>query len=126
MRVADEHHPSSAKKLASLTFEDFLECMCRVSAMKAWPDPEVVLASGKRDALEYLVWCKKNDFKNHETLMQTRAVPWNGTLHLQPAQCVDNLLRGVIRTIEEGAEVALNGNCSLKEVRDFRKKKLRR
>ena len=126
MRVADEHAPTASKKLASLSFEDFLEAICRIAMQKAWPDEGAVRAAGKDDALEYLLWARENDQKAHTSLLAERAVPWHKAPAINPSECVCHLAKGLIRRTETGAEVTPNGKVSVKEARSFRKKVLGR
>ena len=121
MRVIDEYDAASIKKLASLSFEDWLECLCRLALQKAWPDESTMKAAGHDDALEYLVWARANNANALTVLIQQRAVPWHQPPPIPPCDCVRHLVKGLIRRCEKGAEVEPNGKVTLQEARKFRK-----
>ena len=125
MKVIDERAPSSIRKLAGLSYEDFLEALCRIALQKAWPERDALALSGCKDALDYLADVRMNDLKTHTELMQTRAVPWNCEPLLPPRECVAHLCTGIVRIVEESVAGSTgstpNGRVSNKDAEEFRR-----
>ena len=120
MKVIDERSIASQKKLAGLGFEDFLEALCRIAIMKAWPDDYDFKESGCKDGWQYVCELKANDPKTHAKLLKERQIPWNGEPWLFSHHCVSHLVCGLIRVIDTATSRNPNGRISLKEARDFK------
>uniref|UniRef100_A0A7S2NT92 Uncharacterized protein n=1 Tax=Haptolina brevifila TaxID=156173 RepID=A0A7S2NT92_9EUKA len=121
MKVIDENSPASRKRLGGLDFVDFLEALCRLALQKAWPSNDVLAKSDCVDALQYLTKLKVDDPAAHRALMEERAVPWDAEPFLRPAQCIENMVKGLIREVEEGSGAKrLDGKVSIKEARAYR------
>ena len=61
MCVHDELSVAGKVNTEHLTFEGFLEALCRMSALKALPTPEDVESAEERDAGTFLVKLEAND-----------------------------------------------------------------
>ena len=74
MRVVDEQDPRGRIMLTHLSFEDFLEALCRCATCKAWPTRDEVEAAGESSTGDYLRSLKVDDPEAYTKLLSTRAV----------------------------------------------------
>jgi hypothetical protein len=98
MRVIDEQSDRGHILLTHLSFEDFLEALCRCSVMKAWPTPEEIEAAGTGNAGEHLIQLKHEDPEEFDTLLTKRAIPWGADPILPIEVCVENMCSVLIST----------------------------
>ena len=61
MRTIDEQHDKSRTKMTHLSFEDFLEALCRCSVCKAWPTREEMEAAESANAGVHLLNLQRDD-----------------------------------------------------------------
>ena len=76
MRVIDEALPRSRAKMTQLAFEDFLEALARVSAMKATPTDDEVAAAGCEDGGQWLLRLAEWP-REYAAFTSQRAVGWD-------------------------------------------------
>ena len=101
---------------SNLTFEGFLEALCRISVLKALPTDEEITAAGAADAHEYLAQLKLNDEEGYKTLLRERRTAW-GVDPSQPTwRCVAHLCAIIVRTMEEASAGADNLMLTEQEV----------
>ena len=127
-RMAVSGTPSA--KDDCLSFEGFLEALCRLSSIKALPTDEEIAERGCSDAGDYwLLMCSSEETKKeYDAMLAERKIGWGG----QPAQpldrCVAHVLAMIVKTIEaKGAAksktgvMELNGDLSSVEVGNWLK-----
>ena len=118
MRVVDEQSKVGRLKLTRLSFEDWLEALCRCSACKSWPTAEEVEAAGTITAGKHLHWLRSEDADVYDEMLKTRAVAW-GEAPPQPISvCVDNLCSLLVLTCQGKAGDG-TGELSEKQARKF-------
>ena len=99
-RVVDEQSELGRVKLMNLSFEDFLEALCRCAPCKAWPTREEIEAAGTGTAARHLRWMRTEDVDSYEALMATRAVPWGEMPKQHISTCIDNLCSLLIIAVQ--------------------------
>ena len=105
MRVMDEQKDRSRIALTHLSFEDFLEGLCRLACRKAFPTPEEITALGDDEVVTagvYLLRLRRDEPEANGELLRARSRPW-GAEPLQPFHiCCENLCTLLIATCQQG------------------------
>ena len=126
MRVVDEQSDGGRIRLTYLSFQDFLEALCRCSVCKAWPTRAEIEAAETFNAGAHLLNMRGEDPPGYEKLQRERAAPW-GVPPLQPvAVCVAMLCELLIVKCKcrRGASVLISSlSLTEKEVASFLKLK---
>jgi hypothetical protein len=114
MLVVDaERDSKSGVKRTHLSFEDFLECLCRCAALKGFPtDDEIAQAAAEGDgkaagsppnAGSLLLHMAKVEPAQYESLLRERALPWGEPPTIQPLhRCVEHLIHVVVVFFQGG------------------------
>ena len=102
MLCDDEQDDMKRLKWTNLSFEDFLEALCRLSVLKAFPTDEEIAEAGEACAGTYLKALAFNDTNAYEALLEERAPKW-GHAPFQPVhRCVDHLISMLIVECQQG------------------------
>ena len=107
MRTIDEQHDKSRTKMTHLSFEDFLEALCRLARLKAYPTDAEISAAGARDAPSYLHTLADEDMAAYDKMLRTRSAVWGQPVALdsQPVErFVEHLCHSLIWRVQGGAE----------------------
>lgn len=110
MCVTDERTEVAHLREEMLPFEGFLEALCRLSTLKAFPNDAEIAAAGSScpDAAAYLRGLQLNFADKYHALMADRKGVW-GREPLQPVhRCMDHLWS--LLTAEFGLNAAAEGN----------------
>ena len=110
MRVADEQSEMGRIKLTHLSFEDWLEALCRCALLKAWPTKDEVdkKRAEEEEAAEAISvgqygWeLRGNDPVAYESLLSTKSVKWGGEPLQHISACIDHLCTLLIVTCQQG------------------------
>lgn len=105
MRAIDEQSDKGRIKLMWLSFEDFLEALCRLCVCKAWPTQEELQAAEIESVGEYLRQLKSNQPEVYADLLSKRNVRWGAEPLQSMPLCIDHLCSLLIVTCQQG-----NGN----------------
>ena len=98
--VIDEMSKASQRRMAGLSFEDFLEALIRMALMKGWPPAYALKLGGDGfTAAEFLENLRETDFKAYDTLLKERSVPWDTLPFLANSVCVRNLIELMLRDV---------------------------
>ena len=89
---------------SNLTFEGFLECMCRLALLKALPTDAEVEASGCADAGEFLSTLFDEDPYSHAVFLEQNCTQWGEVPRQPPERCVAHFLAVVFTRIEAQIE----------------------
>jgi len=119
MRVVDEQADRGRIQLTHLSFEDFLEALCRCSVCKAWPTRDQIEKAETGNAGVHLFNMKRDEPDEYLDLMEKRAVPWGGEPLQHISACVNHICWLLIVMCQQG--VAGDGRLSEKEVNTFLK-----
>jgi hypothetical protein len=98
MHTVDEQNDKSRSKWTHLSFEDWLEALCRLSVLKALPTDEEIGEAGCDDCGTYMLQLLRDDAAAYNKMLTTRDSPW-GTVKptLQPvARCVEHVIHMII------------------------------
>ena len=125
MTVIDGRTQRGKERESFLPFEGFLEALCRVAPMKAFPTDAEIGAVGQPDAGSYLAWLKETDEEAYEGLVASRATPWGDAPPQPHDRCVAHLLSLIIRTMEEDSRGTDDLVLTEAEVNDWVKKTLK-
>ena len=127
MNVVDEQNDKSRIKWTHLSFEDFLEALCRLAVVKALPTDEEVERAGCSNAAQHLLQLEERDLATYNRFLMERRRSSAKIQDLQPvARCVEHLVHMIIVKTQGGlARDEKHGytltekqvNCTLKEVR---------
>ena len=106
MLVIDTNKDNKSKvKRTHLGFEDFLEALCRLAALKALPTDEEIAESGYGNAGTHLINMAAVAPEAYERLLQERAVEWGQPPQLQPIErCVEHVCHMMIVHCQGGSE----------------------
>ena len=126
MIVIDGSTDKGHARESSLPFEGFLEALCRVAQMKAFPTDGEITSADQPDAGSYLTWLIETDVDAYEQLIDTRSTPWGGTPPQPHHRCVAHLLSVVLRTVEAGSRGSDDLSVTQREVSDWMAKAMAR
>ena len=115
MRVIDDQSDLGRTKLMHLSFEDFLEALCRCAACKAWPTREEMEAAGATNAGAYLWDLRTNTPDEYMSLLSTRAVPWGSEPRQDLAACADHLCTVLVARCQRNSGANEGNNSGAKE-----------
>ena len=110
MVTINEQNPKDRIKLTHASFEDFLEALCRLAAMKGLPtDKEIAnqaAEDGEPDGNAGIFLLKLADVPaDYDTFLQERHTEWGKLPTAQPlARCVDHLCEVLIVFCQGGKE----------------------
>jgi hypothetical protein len=106
MHTVDEQNSKSRIKWMHLAFEDFLEALCRLSVLKAWPTDEELTRPpdaapdappAAPDAPRYLSALSEASPARYERFMQERRSAWGRPSGVPPVhRCVEHLCHRLI------------------------------
>ena len=97
MHYIDEQNARSRVKWMHLAFEDFLECLCRLSVLKAWPTDEELGQSEAPDAPRYLASLSEESPAGYERFLRERRSAWGKPSGVPPVhRCVEHLCHTII------------------------------
>ena len=97
MRVIDPHERRGRVRLRHLAFQDWLEALCRVAALKALPTGDEIAAAGTGNAGTHLLQLARESPPDYEAMLCERATRWGQLPSLQPlARCVEHLCHMII------------------------------
>ena len=114
MRVVDLERRNGLVRHTHLTFEDFLEALCRVAGLKALPTDEEVAAAGSGNAGTHLLRMASDSPPDYERLLNERATLWGSPPALQPlARCVEHLCHMMIVHCQGGLRRPPNAKMAL-------------
>ena len=122
MRVIDEQSDIGRIKLTHLSFEDFLEALCRCSVCKAWPTREEMEAAESANAGVHLLNLQRDDPVAYDKLLEERNVAWGATPRQRVSYCVEHFCSYLIAICQLGkGDAPYNGVGPLteKEVNAF-------
>ena len=92
-----------------ITFEGFVEALCRISAMKALPTDDEVSDYGSPNAGVYLEAIKQSDPRHYDRLVRIRSNPWGEEPKAQPVhRCVAHVIVSLLYTVNNEASA---GSC---------------
>ena len=116
MRASDEQLDKSRILLTHLSFEDFLEAVCRLAARKAFPTAQEIQDVGDdriTNAGQYLIRLRELAPDEHDSLIRARQQAW-GLEPLQPfSLCIDHMCSLLMATCQSLAARAGGGVDSL-------------
>jgi hypothetical protein len=103
MKVIDEQKERSRILLTHLSFEDFLEAICRLSVRKAFPTTEELEKSEDHEcAGTYILRLRSESPEEYAALLRKRSRPW-GVEPPEPChRCVEHLCSLLIHTCQGG------------------------
>ena len=100
MSVIDNTSERGRIKENTLPFEGFLEALCRLSMLKAWPTDVEVQQSPHADAGEFVRCIRGEDPARYKTLCLESCTKWGDESWLPLDRCVENLVLFLLHTIE--------------------------
>ena len=104
MSCLDEQDEKMRTRWTHLAFEDFLEALCRLAALKALPTDEEIAEAGVSNAGTYLRQLKMSDADAYHMLLRTRA-PEFGKPPLQPLpRAIDHFIECLIVECQHGRD----------------------
>jgi len=112
MRVVDEQDPKGRLRLMHLSFEDWLEALCRVATLKSLPTDEEIAEAEAPNAGVYMKELAEEEPAAYDQLMKSRAIAFGAT-PLQPIwRCIEHLIQIIIVHVqgdsrERGAPLVL-------------------
>ena len=107
MRTIDEQHDKSRIKMTHLSFEDFLEALCRLARLKAYPTDVEIEKAGVPDAPSYLAALAAEDMAAYDLFMRDRSAPWGQPVERdrQPVdRFVEHLCHSLIWQVQGGTK----------------------
>ncbi len=118
MHVVEEDKPQSRRKIANISFEDFLEFIVRLAVMKALPTDEEIKRSGRMDAGDFILELKQDPVKYSE-FVRTRGRKIDEAPLQRVERCVEHLLSLIVRTVERATSTSRSrdGVISMEEAR---------
>lgn len=110
MRVIDEQSDRGRAALEGLTFEDFLEALCRLATQKALPTDRELHAAGAVSAGEHLWHMRTEKPDEFDHFVESRARPWGSEPPQSVARCVAHLCSLLVVTcqLNEGDGIQLS------------------
>jgi len=118
MRVVDEDQPRSRACLTHLAFEDFLEAICRLAALKVFPTESEMEEAGTTNPGVFLLKLKRELPERYYQMLRERRTPWGGSPPPQLERAIDYMCQYLIAMIEGEKG---SGKLTAKEVRLFLK-----
>eukprot|EP00966_Prymnesium_polylepis_P046469 1077056-Prymnesium_polylepis.1 len=123
MRVSDETSYRSRIRLTHHSFEDFIECLIRVSTMKSLPTAEDVEAAGATDGGAFLLELMKTPVA-YEDFLASHTQKWNEEMAMPSHVALEQLIWLIIRVVEAatstgGKARAADGKLTKEETTDF-------
>ena len=94
-----------AVKWTHLSFEDFLEALCRVAVLKAFPTAEEIAEVGMPDAPRYLRHLAVEHPLAYDRLLRERRSSWgkpSATTHEAVSKCVEHVLHILVVACQDG------------------------
>lgn len=120
MVVPHPYSTAGALRNQNLSFEGFLEALCRIAAVKALPTDEQVAEAGHEDAGSYLAALRADSPAAHEALTLTQGRPWGGT-PFQPVQRgVNQLVHIIMHTVTQSVAKSSKRSASSLTEKDFK------
>lgn len=104
MHYIDEQNDKSRIKWTHLCFEDFLEALCRIARLKAFPTDKELAAAECAHAPAYLVQLEETDPAAYDAFME-RAAPWGQPLsrdRIQVHRAVEHLCHLLCYQVQGG------------------------
>ena len=98
MCVTDERTEIGHVREECLPFEGFIEALCRLATLKAFPTPEE-LKKSKTDAASYLDALRLDDDEAYQRLLRERATEWGSEPTRPLHHSMQSLMSVVIRAI---------------------------
>eukprot|EP00325_Prymnesiales_sp_UTEX-LB-985_P017447 CAMPEP_0174751002 /NCGR_PEP_ID=MMETSP1094-20130205/98971_1 /TAXON_ID=156173 /ORGANISM="Chrysochromulina brevifilum, Strain UTEX LB 985" /LENGTH=213 /DNA_ID=CAMNT_0015956429 /DNA_START=56 /DNA_END=697 /DNA_ORIENTATION=+ len=115
MCVIDGQTADGFLKETCLPFEGFLEALCRLATLKAFPTDEEIEAAGDSDAGLYMSRLKNEQEDQYETMLTERAGRWGDIPGNQPMhRCIHHMLMMIIRRVEDSEVNGHNTTSDLK------------
>jgi len=117
-------------RVASLSFEDFLEALCHIAAMKAWPTDDEVQEAGQPNAACFLLQLAAKP-EEHARYLHMHKVPWGSRLlrRVPLCRCIDHLCclliilcQGGLSRPQESNDMSLNEKQAAKLLKTSNKK----
>ena len=121
--VVDRTKRNGAVRDTCLPFEGFLEAICRLSALKALPTLEELVAARyhpQEGCASYLKHLKMNNSEAWTTLLKERSKPWGA----EPSQPLPDSVRMVISIIKDAVGTGDDGKISRAEASLWIKKSI--
>ena len=115
-RMSASGPPSAKDDL--LSFEGFLEALCRLASIKALPTDIEVEEKGCADAGQYVLLMNSTDEtqREFEQMLKGRRVGWGGTPAQTLDRCVAHVISIMIRSIEAASpQASADGNNELSD-----------
>ena len=121
--------------MTHLSFEDFLDALCRCSVCKAWPTSDEIEAAGTGNAGAHLQQMKRETPEAYAELLKARAGAWGHEPLQHSTACIEHLccflivacrtghkgwdkLRMSFRSVEGGAQGDRSQAASRLEARE--------
>ena len=111
MYTIDEDHEKSRIKWTHLSFEDWLEALCRMARMKAFPNQEELDGAGFDDAPSYLNHLFQSDAAAYDDFLFKRQAEWGRPAkNEQPIpKLIEHIVTLLIYQAQGGAQVVRSG-----------------
>ena len=93
-------------KEQNLSFEGFVEAVCRASMLKSLPTDEELEAEGVADAGSFMFHLQAKAPSRYRTIIEARATDWGKAPPLPRARCVEHFVTLLIRSAERAMDVA--------------------
>ena len=106
MSVVDGYSGRGQLKEQNLSFEGFVEAICRASMLKSLPTDEEVEKAGFSDAGSFLLHLQATAPSRYRTIIEERASDWGKAPPLPRARCVEGFVTLLIRSAEKAMDVA--------------------
>ena len=101
--VAEPYSEKGALRTLHLPFEGFLEALCRVAALKALPDDDMLEEGGFANAGVFLCTMRENDPERFTNFVMQRRGEWGCQPKQQPlGRSVHHLISYLLHKIESG------------------------
>eukprot|EP00322_Chrysochromulina_rotalis_P013695 CAMPEP_0115838464 /NCGR_PEP_ID=MMETSP0287-20121206/5740_1 /TAXON_ID=412157 /ORGANISM="Chrysochromulina rotalis, Strain UIO044" /LENGTH=715 /DNA_ID=CAMNT_0003291987 /DNA_START=62 /DNA_END=2209 /DNA_ORIENTATION=+ len=117
MIVVDYQKGKGLRRDTCLTFEGFMEALCRASTLKALPTEAEIQRSTYANVGEYLEGMRGS--KEYETMMQTRATPWGEEPKRPIEESLLELVDVVRHAVEKSNRAKADGVISETEAKCF-------
>ena len=102
MKVIDEQKDKSRVLLTHLSFEDWLEALCRLAVRKAFPTSDEIAKAECESAGEYIAQLKAESPDEYTKLNCSRASAWGSEPPEPPHRCVEHLCSLLVVTCQRG------------------------
>ena len=100
MVVAEPRAVGGPKRDSCLPFEGFLESLCRLAGLKAFPTDEEIEAAGATDAADCLDRMRAEEEERYWQFVAQRGTPWGEEPRQPLARCVAHLCAVILRKLE--------------------------